>query len=121
MLTLLGLLLLAGQPLYAALAIAAGLQSLPVRGAPVALIMLARAIVAGLSMSAGSALLGRRPDGRPLALAALIAALALDVFVLTTSYFPNNRAPGDTPLYIAATVIYHGGWMGALLAAREIE
>ncbi len=121
MLTLLALLLLAGQPLYAAFAIASGLQSLPVRGAPVAAIMAARTLVAGLSIAAGSALLDRRPSGWALALAALTAALALDLFVLTTSYFPNNRAPGDTPLYIAATVIYHGGWIAALLASRGTD
>jgi hypothetical protein len=127
MIRLLGWLLLAGQPLYAAITIAAGLQSLPVRGAPVAAIMTLRAVVAGISMAAGSALLddshgrhGRHGAG-PLAMAALGSAVVLDVFVLSTSFYPNNRAPGDTPLYLAATVLYHGGWITYLLATRTID
>jgi hypothetical protein len=111
---LLGLLLLAAQPLYAALSIAVGLQSLPVRGAPVAAIMALRAVVAGLSMAAGSELLNGREGGRALALWALGSAAVLDVFVLSTSVYPNNRAPGDTPFYIAATLVYHGAWMAYL-------
>jgi hypothetical protein len=127
MIRLLGWLLLAGQPLYAAITIAAGLQSLPVRGAPVAAIMALRAVVAGISMAAGSALLddshgrhGRHGAG-PLAMAALGSAVVLDVFVLSTSFYPNNRAPGDTPLYLAATVLYHGGWITYLLATTPID
>jgi hypothetical protein len=103
--------LLIWQPASLALAASDALRALPIRGAPLALLLVARTAVAALSVAAGIALTNARPGGIAMARASLVVSAAMDVFVLTTSIFPNNRAPGDTPIYVAGALIFYGGWL----------
>src|SRR5206468_2564253 len=79
------------------------LDRVPMRGLPLALILLTRVAATGFGIAAGLALLARRPAAVTLAKISLIATAALDVFVYSTPFFPNNRPPGDTPIYVAAS------------------
>ena len=72
-------------------------------------------------MAAGRALQNVQPGALALARTALLASAATDVFVYTTSYFPNNRLPGDTRYYVAATLAYHGGWLAYLALSKRVR
>ena len=104
-------LLLVWQPLSLAVTASGALDSLPLRGSPLAVILIVRVLVAALGIAAGLALQNRRPGAVSLAKIALIASAAMDVFVYTTSYYPNNRPPGDTPFYIAASIAFCVVWL----------
>jgi hypothetical protein len=56
-----------------------------------------------------------------LAKIALASAAATDLFVYSTPYFPNNRIPGDTIYYAAASLTYHGGWLMYLLRSKRVR
>ena len=86
-----------------------------------ALILILRLMVIGFGMAAGRALQTVQPGAVTLARAALLASAATDVFVYTTPFFPNNRPPGDTPLYVAATLAYHGAWLVYLMRSRRVH
>ena len=120
-LLLLSLLLLFEEPANVALTAPAAITALPIRGIPLALILLLRLGVAALGISAGLALSGRHHGAVMMAKASLALSGATAVFVYTTPYFPNNRMPGDTPLYIAATLAYHGGWLAYLTVSRRVR
>src|SRR2546423_4900666 len=94
-------LLVVFHPLSLAVTASGALGSLSTRGTAVALILILRLIVIGFGMAAGRALQAVQPGAVTLARAALLASAATDVFVYTTPFFPNNRPPGDTPLYVA--------------------
>jgi hypothetical protein len=114
-------LLVVFHPLALAVTASNALGSLSARGTPVALILILRLIVVGFGMAAGRALQRVQPGAVTLARAALLASAATDVFVYTTPYFPNNRVPGDTPLYVAATLAYHGGWLLYLARSKRVR
>jgi hypothetical protein len=97
------------------------LRALPIRGTPLALVLLGRLIVAGFSVAAGQALTSVRPGAVALAKTSLVLSAAMDVFVLTTPYFPNNRVPGDTPFYVAASLIFYGSWFLYLLRSKQAK
>ena len=120
-LLLLTRLLLFGEPIIVAVSAPAALTALPIRGTPLALILLLRLAVAALGIAAGLALAGRRHGAVTLAKASLALSAATAVLVYTTPYFPNNRMPGDTPLYIAATLAYYGGWLTYLTVSRRVR
>ena len=56
-----------------------------------------------------------------LARLALVASAATDLFVYTTPYFPNNRLPGDTVYYVAASLAYHGAWLLYLARSKRVR
>jgi hypothetical protein len=114
-------LLVVFHPLALAVAASNALGSLPARGAPVALILIVRLIVVGFGMAAGRALQRVQPGAVTLARVALLASVATDLFVYTTPYFPNNRPPGDTPLYVTATLAYHGAWLLYLTRSKRVR
>ena len=114
-------LLVVFHPLALAVTASNALGSLSVRGTPVALILILRLVVVGFGMAAGRALQQVQPGAVTLAKAALLASAATDVFVYTTPYFPNNRPPGDTPLYVAATLAYHGAWLLYLARSKRVR
>ena len=120
-LLLLSRLLLLGEPINVAVTAPAALTALPIRGTPLALILLLRLAVAALGIAAGLALDGRHHRAVTMAKASLALSAATAVFVYTTPYFPNNRMPGDTPLYIAATLAYYGGWFAYLTWSRRVR
>ena len=114
-------LLVVFHPLALAVTASNALGSLSARGMSVALILILRLIVVGFGMAAGRALQRVQPGAVTLAKAALLASAATDVFVYTTPYFPNNRVPGDTPLYVAATLAYHGAWLLYLARSKRVR
>jgi len=120
-LLLLSRLLLIGEPINVAVTAPAALTALPIRGTPLALILLLRLAVAALGIAAGLALAGRHHGAVTMAKASLALSAATAVFVYTTPYFPNNRMPGDTPLYIAATLAYYSGWLAYLTWSRRVR
>ncbi len=120
-LLLLSGLLLFGEPITVAVMAPAALTALPIRGTPLALILLLRLLVAALAIAAGRALAGRHHGAVTMAKASLALSAATAVFVYTTPYFPNNRMPGDTPLYIAATLAYYGAWLTYLAVSRRVR
>ena len=76
--------------------------------------------IKAVGVSAGIALLFRRPAAVTLAIVALTADAAADLFVVLTSYFPSNRVPGDEPIHIAGILGYYGVWMTYLLRSKRV-
>jgi hypothetical protein len=100
------LLLLVWQPLSIALVASSALDALAIRGLPLALIMLMRLGVAAVGIAGGLA---------------LVISAAADLIVYTTPYFPSNRVPGTTPLYIAASIAYSAMWITYLARSRRVR
>jgi hypothetical protein len=109
------------HPLSLAVTASGALSALSLRGTATATILILRLIVVGFGMAAGRALQSLQPGAVTLARAALLASAATDVFVYATPYFPNNRPPGDTPLYVAATLAYHGAWLLYLARSKRVR
>lgn len=109
------------HPLSLAVTASGALSALSVRGTAIALILILRLMVVGFGMAAGRALQTLQPGAVTLAKAALLTSAATDVFVYTTPYFPDNRPPGDTPLYVAATLAYHGAWLLYLVRSQRVR
>jgi hypothetical protein len=114
-------LLVVFHPLGLAVTAAGALGSLSARGVAVALILMLRLTVVGFGMAAGRALQSLQPGALTLARAALLASAATDVFVYTTPYFPNNRPPGDTIYYVAASLAYHAAWIAYLARSTRVR
>jgi hypothetical protein len=120
-LALLCRLLIVFHPLSLAVTASGALTALSLRGLPVAAVLVLRLAVVGFGMAAGRALQNVQPGALALARTALLASAATDVFVYTTSYFPNNRFPGDTKYYVAATLTYHGAWLAYLALSKRVR
>jgi hypothetical protein len=120
-LLLLVLLLLLWHPASFAITAAASVGSLRVRGAPMFLLLVVRLLVIGIGVGAGILLAGRRPGSPGVAQWALALSMATDFVVYLTPYFPSNRLPGDTPLYVAATSVYHAAWILYLRRSRRVR
>jgi hypothetical protein len=118
---LLCLLLLVVQPLRIGLTASSSLDAVMLGGAPVIVMLCIRVLVGALGFAAGIALLSRRSIGVPLAKAALVTSGATDLFVLLTPYVPSNRAPGETPFLVAASLTYHAGWLLYLIRSRTVH
>jgi hypothetical protein len=114
-------LLIVGHPLSLAVTASGAIGSIAVRGAPVAIILIVRLLVVAVGVAAGLALQNLRPAAVKLAQAALLLSAATDVFVYVTPYFPNNRVPGDTPLYVLASLAYHACWLMYLQRSRRVR
>ena len=120
-LLLLCLLLLIGQPVSLAVSATRSLGALPVRGLPLALVVVGQLLVAGVGVAAGLALLGRRRGAVSLAKWSLLLSAAMDQFVYATPFLPNNRLPGTTPLYAAASLAYYALWLEYLLRSKRVR
>ena len=114
-------LLIVFHPLSLAVTASGALNAVAVRGTAVVLILLLRLVVVGFGMAAGRALQTLQPGAVTLARLALVASLATDLFVYTTPYFPNNRLPGDTVYYVAASLAYHGAWLLYLARSERVR
>ncbi len=114
-------LLVVFHPLSLAITASSAMSALPARGTAVALVLLLRLAVVGFGMAAGRALQTVQPGAVTLGTAALVASAATDVFVYTTPYFPNNRMPGDTIYYVAASLVYHGAWLAYLWRSQRVR
>jgi hypothetical protein len=113
-------LLLVWQPLSLALTAASVLDALPVRGLPLAIVLVLRILAAALGIAAGLALIGRHSGAISLAKVSLIFSAAIDVFVYLTPYFPSNRAPGDTAILVVVSLAYHATWLTYLYRSKPI-
>ncbi len=56
-----------------------------------------------------------------LAKSALFLSAAMDLFVYSTPYFPSNRAPGETGVFIAASLAWYTGWLVYLFVSRRVR
>ena len=110
-LLVLSLTLMLWQPVSLGLSASSALEAVAIRGWPLMAVIAIRVVVAGFGISAGLAIIGRHPGAIAMAKASLAFSAAVDVFVYTTPYFPNNRLPGETPFYVAASLAYYSAWM----------
>ena len=92
-----------------------------VRGSSLLWVLTLKLLVVALGMAAGIALAGVSPAAVVLARTAVVLFAATDVFVYTTPYLPNNRMPGDTPIYMGVTLIYWTMWFLYLLRSRRVR
>jgi hypothetical protein len=104
-----------GEPIGCAVAAAGAMNAIAVRGVGVALVLAARLAVTALAVAAGRGLLDGRFSGVKLAVAALPLSAAIQLFAALTPYFPSNRMPGDTPLYVASVLAYYTAWVWYLI------
>jgi hypothetical protein len=114
-------LLVVFHPLSLAVTASNALSALSVRGTAVVSILIVRLVVVGFGMAAGRALQTVQPGAVTLVNAALLLSAVTDVFTYTTPYFPNNRLPGDTAIYVAASLAYHGVWLMYLARSSRVR
>jgi len=118
---LLCVLLLVWQPIILALTASSVLDALPVRGLPLAIVLIVRIVAAALGIAAGLALIGRRPGAVALAKVSLVVSALTDLFVYLTPYFPSNRAPGDTTVVVVASLAYYAVWLTYLYRSKRVR
>jgi hypothetical protein len=114
-------LLLVWQPLNLGVSASGVLEALPVRGLPLALVLMMRVVVTAGGIAAGLALMARRPGAPLLAKAAVAASAVVDLFVYSTPFYPSNRLPGDTMWYISASLLYHGALLAYLFRSARVR
>jgi hypothetical protein len=108
------------HPIIYGLASASAINAIAVRGPSVAFVLVARLLVVAYGIAAGMALQSKRSGAVRLAVTSLSLSAAMDVFVYTTPYFPSNRMPGETPLYVAGSVAYYGAWIAYLQRSKRV-
>lgn len=113
--------LLVWQPVSLGLVASNVVDAISVRGLPLALVLIARLLVAAFGIAAGLALLARREAAVSMAKAALALSAVTDLFVYTTRFFPSNRPPGDTSLVVLASLVYHGLWLVYLFRSSRVR
>lgn len=109
------------QPLNLAVAASEALMALPVRGWPLGVLLVGRVIVTAIGVAAARSIWDLRPGALGLTRAAIVLSGAGQLFVYATSIAPNNRMPGDTPLYVVATVAVHAGWLIYLARSARVR
>jgi len=117
---LLALLLTVGEPVSFAAAAAASFNAIAVRGVPVVFVLLFRLGATAMCVAAGRALLDRRSSAPSLTRIALASSLAASVFAAVTPYFPSNRLPGETTVYVAGTILYYGAWLVYVSVSKRV-
>jgi hypothetical protein len=120
-LLLLCLLLMVWQPVSVGLTASGVLASIALGGFPLVLVLMLRLLVTAFGVAAGLALFSFRAGAVTLARVALLASAATDLFVYLTPYFPANRAPGETPIFVTASLTYHAGWILYLSRSRRVR
>ena len=118
-LLLLSRLLIVGHPLVFALRATEAIGALSIRGTPLAIALVIHAVIVAIGVAAGRALGVGAPHGVRFTQFALVLSLSMELVRYSTSIFPNNRMPGDTPFYVAATVLYHGVWLAYLVMGTK--
>ena len=113
--------LIVWEPIEFAIAAFGAFNAMSVRGLPVVLVLFARLVATALSVAAGRSLYDRNPNGPRLAIAALALTGATRLFAYLTPYFPSNRPPGQTPLYVALVVMFYGGGLAYLAWSKQVR
>lgn len=114
-------LLLAWAPADFALVASTLVDSLAFRGPAVTLLLAFWLLAVATGIAAGLALLARRPAAVPLARLALWVSLASSLAIYLTPWFPNNRLPGTTPIYVGGSLAYHLGWLTYLYRSSRVR
>lgn len=114
-------LLLVWQPANLAFTASRALDALAIRGLPLALVLAARILATGLGIAAGISILRHSGAAVAMTRTALTVSAAVDLFVYTTPYVPRNRVPGDTPWYVAASLLYYAVWMLYLARSQQVK
>ena len=109
------------EPLEFAVAAFGAFNAIAVRGLPVAFVLLVRLAATALSVAAGRAIHDRNSSGPRLATVALALTGATRLFAYLTPYFPSNRLPGQTPLYVTAVILYYGGGLAYLAWSKQVK
>lgn len=109
------------QPLTLAFVAASTLSALAARGWPAALLLLLRILATAWGVAAAIAILRRHGGAVRLTQAALLFWVVVELSVYSTSFFPNNRPPGDTPLYVVATLVYYAAWAVYLSRSARVR
>lgn len=99
------------EPLNLAWVVGPVLPTIVVRDTATALFLFARIVVAAVGIAAGISLWRDAPHARRLAAAALILSTVAAGITFTTSLLPTNVMPGDQWFYVAAVVVFNGGWL----------
>jgi hypothetical protein len=114
-------LLLVWGPVRGALVGSNALSVLSVRGPSLAIALAALTLVTAFGVAAGIALLSRHAPAVWMARTALLLSAAMDLVIYLSPYFPSNRMPGDAPLYVAASLAYHGAWLAYLFRSKRVR
>lgn len=109
------------QPLNLAAVAATSIAALPIRGWTLGALLVARVAITALGLGAVISIFDRNPVALPMTRAALLLSGSMDLFVYSTSFFPNNRLPGTTPFYMAWAVLFHGGWLLYLAVSARVK
>lgn len=108
-------------PIELAVVAASALPALPVRGLSLGIVLIGRILVTAFGVAAGLALASQRGAAVEMARAAIVLSAVSDAFVYLTPYMPNNRMPGDTPFYVAASIAYWTVWFLYLTRSRRVR
>jgi hypothetical protein len=117
-LTILGALLIVGEPLGLALYASAVLPRILDRGAWAVLLLATRLAIAAIAVAAGSALWHQRPGAITLARVALGLTVAGVLLTSLSPVFPHNRPRGTTWPFVTAMLIYYAAWFAYLMRVR---
>jgi hypothetical protein len=111
---LLSVILTVWEPLNLALFVAPALTTIATRGYATAAFLFVRLLVAGIGVAAGLSLWRRDPHARALATVALVLSTAAGAVTFTTTLLPTSIVPGDEWIWLAAVVVFNGGWIAYL-------
>ncbi|MGC4085455.1 MAG: hypothetical protein QM736_25870 [Vicinamibacterales bacterium] len=120
-LRVLAVLLIVWEPVSFAAVAASAFNAIGVRGWPVALVLTVRLIAAAVGVAAGRAILDHRPGALTLVRLALVSSALVRLVSDLTPWFPSNRMPGDTPIYVGWTLLYYGGWLLYVSRSRQVQ
>lgn len=107
------------EPLEFAVAASSAFNAIAVRGFPVVLVLFARLAGTVLSVAASRGLSQRHPGSPMLTVTALAVIGTTRIVAYVTPWFPSNRLPGQTPIYVALTLAFYGGSIVYLLVSRQ--
>jgi hypothetical protein len=113
--------LMVWHPILYGVASSTAFNAISVRGASVAVVLVARLLVVAGGVAAGMSLRSQHAAAVRLAIASLALSAAMDVFIYTTPFYPSNRLPGETPLYAGASVAYYAAWIVYLIRSKRVH
>src|SRR5262245_27865726 len=114
-LSVLARLMMLYQPIIVGLLTSRAVDSLAIRGREVLVLLLVRVLVTAFGVGIGLALKARHTRSIGLAKVFLLLSAATELLIVLTPSFPNSRAPGETPIWVAGILIYFGGWLTYLM------